>query len=118
MHTHSPKKLKKFKQTSARKLMATIFWDKKEVLMVEFMQPGTAVMSEMYCKTLKELCRAIQVKRHGMLTYGIMLLCLNVRPHISTTACTRAHLEHFNWELFDHPFYSCDLAPNDYHLFT
>jgi histone-lysine N-methyltransferase SETMAR len=24
----------------------------------------------------------------------------------------------FNWELFDHPPYSPDLAPNDYHLFT
>jgi hypothetical protein len=27
-------------------------------------------------------------------------------------------LEHFNWELFDHPLYSPDLAPSDYHLFT
>jgi histone-lysine N-methyltransferase SETMAR len=27
-------------------------------------------------------------------------------------------LEHFNWELFDHPPYSLDLAPSDYHLFT
>jgi hypothetical protein len=27
-------------------------------------------------------------------------------------------LEHFNWELFDHPLYSPDLAPSDYHLLT
>jgi hypothetical protein len=27
-------------------------------------------------------------------------------------------LEHFNWELSDHPPYSSDLAPSDYHLFT
>jgi hypothetical protein len=27
-------------------------------------------------------------------------------------------LEHFNWELFDHPPYSLDLVPCDYHLFT
>jgi hypothetical protein len=27
-------------------------------------------------------------------------------------------MEHFNWELSDHPPYSPDLAPNDYHLFT
>jgi hypothetical protein len=27
-------------------------------------------------------------------------------------------LEHFNSELFDHPPYSPDLAPSDYHLFT
>jgi hypothetical protein len=29
MHTHSPNKPKKFKQTSARKLMAAVFWDRK-----------------------------------------------------------------------------------------
>jgi hypothetical protein len=33
-------------------------------------------------------------------------------------ARTQALLEHFNWELFDHPLYSPDLAPSDYHLFT
>jgi hypothetical protein len=27
-------------------------------------------------------------------------------------------LEHFNWELFDHPPYSPDFAPSDCHLFT
>jgi hypothetical protein len=27
-------------------------------------------------------------------------------------------LEHFNWKLFDHPSYSPDLTPSDYHLFT
>jgi hypothetical protein len=38
MHTHSRNKPKIFKQTSARKLMATVFWDRKGVLMVEFMK--------------------------------------------------------------------------------
>jgi hypothetical protein len=41
-----------------------------------------------------------------------VLLLENGRPH------TAALLEHFNWELFDHLFYSPDLAPSDYHLFT
>jgi hypothetical protein len=31
---------------------------------------------------------------------------------------TQAVLEHFNWELFDYPPYSPDVAPSDYHLFT
>jgi hypothetical protein len=53
MHTHSIDKLKKFKQTSARKLMVAVFWDRKEVLMVEFIQQGTTIMSEVCCKTLK-----------------------------------------------------------------
>jgi transposase len=45
-----------------------------------------------------------------------MLLHGNARSH--TAARTRAQLEHFNWELFDQPPYSRDLAPNNYHLFT
>jgi hypothetical protein len=50
-----------------------------------------------------------------MLTYGVMLLHDNALPHTSTAARTRALLEHFNWELFDHLLYSPDLAPSDYH---
>jgi hypothetical protein len=44
MHTHSPNKPKKFKQTlSARKLMATDSWDKKGVLMEEIMHQGITI---------------------------------------------------------------------------
>jgi transposase len=51
-----------------------------------------------------------------MLTSGVVLLHDNACPH--TTACTRALLEHLNWKWFDHPSYSPDLIPSDYHLFT
>jgi hypothetical protein len=37
MHTHSRNKPKQFKQTSPRKLMAAVFWDRKGVLRVKFM---------------------------------------------------------------------------------
>jgi acyl-CoA thioesterase len=44
-----------FKQTfSARQLMAAVFWDRKGVLMVEFMQQGTIIMSQVYYTTLKK----------------------------------------------------------------
>jgi macrodomain Ter protein organizer (MatP/YcbG family) len=56
MHSYSPNKPKKFKQTlSARKLMAYIFWDRKEVLMVEFMLQWTTITSEVYCETLNKI---------------------------------------------------------------
>ncbi|KAJ4439167.1 hypothetical protein ANN_15124 [Periplaneta americana] len=38
------------------------------------------------------------------------------RPH--TAASTRELLDQFGWEIFDHPPYSPDLAPSDFHLFT
>jgi hypothetical protein len=95
---------------SARKLMATVFCDRKGVLMVEFTQQGTTITSEVCCvRNTKKLCGAIQNKMLGMLTSGVVLLHDNARPH--TVARTRALLEHFNWELFDRPPYSPDLAP-------
>jgi histone-lysine N-methyltransferase SETMAR len=96
--------------------MAIVFCDRKGVLMVESMQQGTTIMSEVYCETLKKLNRAIQNKRCGMLIYGIVLLYDNL--HLHTAARTRALLEYFNCESFDHPPYSPDLALCDYHLFT
>jgi hypothetical protein len=51
--------------------------------------------------------KAIQNKRHGVLTYGVVLLHYNVHKH--TAAHTKLLLENFNWELFNHPSYSLDL---------
>jgi hypothetical protein len=62
IHTHLPNKLNKFKETSARKLMVTIFWDGKGVLMVEFMQNGMAVTSEVYCESLKDCVGPFRTK--------------------------------------------------------
>jgi hypothetical protein len=119
MQTYSPNKPKKFKQTlSTRKLMATVFWGRKGVQMVEFLQQGMTITSEMYCKTLNKLHRAIQKKRCRMLTSGVGLLHDNERPHTHTATCTQALLEHFNWELSDHTPYDNHLTPSGYHLFT
>jgi hypothetical protein len=66
-----------------RKLMAAVFWDRKGVLMVEFMQQGTKITSN---------------RRHGMLTSGIVLLhdnALLALKHcwsVSTGACLTALL--------------------------
>jgi transposase len=95
--------------------METLFLDRKGVMVVEFMQQRTTITSDVYCETLKELCRAVQNKRHVILISGVVLLHDNV--HLHTAACTRALLEHLNWELFDHPPYSPDLTPTYYHLF-
>jgi hypothetical protein len=51
MHTHSPDELKEFKQISARKLIAALFWDRKGMVMVELMQQGTTMMSHVFQNT-------------------------------------------------------------------
>jgi hypothetical protein len=62
MHTHSPNKPIRFKQMSARKLMTAVFWDRKGVLTVEFMQQGTTLMSEEYCEILKKTVGPFRTK--------------------------------------------------------
>jgi hypothetical protein len=117
MHTHSPNKPENFEQMSdIQKADGNCFLDRKGVLMVEFMQQGTTITSEVYCEAPKKLHRAIQNKRRGMLMAGVVLL--HDRACLHTAACTQALLEHFNWELFGHPPYSPDLTPSDYHLLT
>ncbi|KAL4092199.1 hypothetical protein QTP88_026740 [Uroleucon formosanum] len=63
-HSTSPKP-KKFKQTpyTSRKMMATVFWDEKGVLLVDFMERGTTITADVYCETLNKLGRAIQNRR-------------------------------------------------------
>jgi hypothetical protein len=34
-----------------------------------------------------------------------------------TDAATQDHIATFRWEKFDHPSYSPDLAPSDFHVF-
>jgi hypothetical protein len=89
MHTHSPNKPKKFKQRFSARMdhnnIRCVLWN--------------AI----------KLCRAIQNKICGMVTTGVMLLHDNA--HLHTAASTQALLEHFNWELSNHPPYSPDLTP-------
>jgi histone-lysine N-methyltransferase SETMAR len=81
-HSSSPKP-RKFKTTQyAGKVMATVFWDRKGVLLVDFMAHGTIINTDRYCETLKKLRWAIQNRRRRMLTKGICLLHDNARPHV------------------------------------
>jgi histone-lysine N-methyltransferase SETMAR len=46
---------------------------------------------------------------------GVMILHDNASPHAA--ARTQAMLQEFGWKVFEHPAYSSDLAPSDFHLF-
>jgi histone-lysine N-methyltransferase SETMAR len=102
--------------TVEKKMMATVFWDRKGIFLTEFNAPGTTIMSEVYCETLNKLRRSIRNKRCSLLTKGIIFLHDNTRPH--TSARTNALIKLYNWKIFDHTPYSPDLAPSDYHLLT
>ncbi|GFW04016.1 histone-lysine N-methyltransferase SETMAR [Trichonephila clavipes] len=69
-----------------------------------------------YCRKLKNLKRAIQNKRRSLLSSGVVLLHDNARPN--TPVRTREVLRKFKWDVFQHPPYSPNITPSDYHLFT
>ena len=46
---------------------------------------------------------------------GVVMIHDNARPH--TAAATQNLITTFGWEQFDHPPYSPNLAPSDFHLF-
>ena len=58
-----------------------------------------------------ELRPAIRSKRRGRLTQGVLLL------HDNTAQLTINTILQLNWEVLEHPAYSPDLAPSDFHLF-
>ena len=61
------------------------------------------------------LRRAIKSKRSGMLSGGISLLHDNACPHIANLV--RDKFQRFGWETLQHPPYSPDLYPCDFHIF-
>ncbi|GFV98299.1 histone-lysine N-methyltransferase SETMAR [Trichonephila clavipes] len=73
-HTGSPTWLRKGRKTlSAKKLIVTVFWDAQEILLIEFMTREKTVNSEVFCRKLKQLKRAIQNKRRGLPSSNVEL---------------------------------------------
>ena len=87
---------KKFKmQPSAGKVMATVFWDTKGVIMLDFLPKRSSITGVYYANLLDQL-------RTG-------------RVHTCKVAMDA--VERNGYELIPHPAYSPDLAPSDFFLF-
>ncbi|GFR98227.1 histone-lysine N-methyltransferase SETMAR [Elysia marginata] len=66
---------------SAKKIMGTVFWDSRGVLLSETLQPGELFNAARYCQTLDNLREAIRRKRSGQLTNGVIFQHDNATPH-------------------------------------
>lgn len=93
--------------SSQEKVKAAVFWDAKGVIFLNFLH-------QCYCKTLTKLRSAIRRKRLSAFSEGAVLLG-NAKPH--TVRLTQYQICRFGWKRLDHPAYSPDLAPSDFHLF-
>ena len=65
---------KKFKtQPSASKVIATVFWDAKDVIMLDFLPKRSTITWVYFANLLNQLRTAILDKRRGKLSKGVLL---------------------------------------------
>lgn len=114
-HVSSPPPKKAKSSPSAGKVMATVFWDSKGILMTDYLDKGFTINGQYYASLLSQLKTAIKSKRPGKLKKGVLFHQDNAPAHKSTVAMATIH--HCGYKLIEHPPYSPDLAPSDYHLF-
>ena len=106
---------KKFRtQPSASKVMATVFWDSKGIILIDYKPAGTSITGTYYANVIKQLRVAIKEKRRRKLA-GVLLLHDNAPVHKSRVA--QAVIRECKFDQLNHPPYSPDLAPSDYYLF-
>lgn len=106
----------KFKaERSVKKVMATIFWDSKGVILIDFLEGQKTVTSSYYEEVLKKLKTSLAKKRRGKLHSQILFHHDNAPAHSSRAV--KALLREFRWQTLPHPPYSPDLAPSDFFLF-
>ena len=78
---------KKFKHNH----LATVFWDAKGVIMLDFLPKRSTITGVYYANLLDQLRTVIREKRRGKPSKGVLLQQDNASPHLqSCNGCCRA----------------------------
>jgi hypothetical protein len=87
------------------------------VFFINFLTEQRTINENYYFKLLKDRSKPGFVsERRGLSVKSVCLLHDNARRH--TAAVTTRTLREMYWELLQHPAYSPDLVPRDFHLFS
>ncbi|GBP20516.1 Histone-lysine N-methyltransferase SETMAR [Eumeta japonica] len=101
---------KKAKQSlSANKVMATVFWDARGVIHIDYLEKGKTITSEYYSKLLDRFDVDLKQKRPHLAKKKELFHQDNARVH--TCLATMAKIHELRYELLPHPAYSPDLTP-------
>ena len=114
-HPGSPPPKKAKTVPSAGKVMPSVFWDADGILLIDYLQKGQTINGTYYASFLMQLREKIKIKCRGKLTKGMLFHPDNAPVHKSVIAMAAIH--GCGFELIEHPPYSPDLAPSDFHLF-
>jgi len=102
-------------QTFAGKVLSLIFWDQDSILLIDYLPKSQTINTEYYSSLLVQLKDILKEKCHGKVTKGVLFLHDSALAHWALA--TQKKLAYLGFQCLDHPPYSPDLAPLDYHLF-
>lgn len=98
------------------KVLLCVWWDCRGIIHFELLRRGETITADKYCEQLTRLNAAIREKRPVLANRkGIIFHHDNARPHVAQQTLRKLH--ELRWECLQHPPYSPDIAPTDYHLF-
>ena len=101
---------------SARKVMASVFWDAEGILFIDYLEKGITITGEYYSNLLTKLDKKkICEKRPSLQKKKIIFHQDSAPAHKIVLAMGKVRDLHY--ELLEHPPYSPDLAPSDFYLF-
>jgi len=92
-----------------------IFWGQDGILLIDYLPKGQTITVDYYLSLLVQLKDILNEKRCGKVTKGVLFLHGNAPPHRALS--THKKLAYLGFHCLDHPPYSLDLTPSDYHLF-
>jgi len=111
---HAPKN-SECKKSAGKVLASIFFWDQDGILLIDDHPKGQTINAEFYLSLLVQLKDILKEKRRGKVTKGVLFLHDSVPAH--RALATQKKLAYLGFQCLNHPPYSPDLAPSDYHLF-
>jgi histone-lysine N-methyltransferase SETMAR len=106
-HVNSPSKKKLKMLPSVGKVICTVFWDRKGLILLDFLKPRQTINSDRYIVMLAKLKAQISRVRPEKKT-TFLLQHDNPRPHTSFKTVER--IVNLGWIIIPHPLYSPDLV--------
>ena len=101
-------------QTSAGKLLASVFWDGQGILFIDYLEKGKTINNKYYIALV--VCLKDEIAKNSHKWRKKCFHQDNTLWHKSIEMMVKLHELHF--KLFLHPPYSLDLSPSNYWLFA
>jgi len=114
-HSSSPRPQKSECKNPLEKFSPRFFGNQYGILLIHCPPKGQTINAEYYSSLLVQLKDILKEKRRGKFTKGVLFLHDNAPVH--RALATQKKLAYLGFQYLDHPPYSPDLAPSDYHLF-